>query len=455
MLVIVSDLHLKDGTSGSSITPDAFRVFAERLRSMAYRASWRADGRYRPIDSFHLLLMGDVLDLIRTERWLIKADGSEETLRPWDDPTSEAYTTKIAEITDAVLQHNRQGLSLLRKISAGELIRLPMARHDGQPDPQGERKPVKVHIYYMTGNHDWFFHLPGEAYNAIRARVIEAMGLSNPLEPFPYELEEAPWLAELLARHHVYARHGDIFDALNYHASLGRDHATVGDAMTIELLTRFPLEVRRRMGDDIPPDFSEGLKELSNVRPALVTPMWVNNLIRNHGGSRSQSEAIKAIWNETADRFIQTDFIRSQDQPFHLDTVDALEGALLFSKGFSFDALETLAGWVHKKLSNSTKISFAEHALKETAFKRKQADYIVYGHTHFHEIVPLDSYIRNGEVVSQIYINTGTWHPYYEVTLQEPENMKFVGLHVMAYATFFHEGERGGRRAEAWFGSLA
>ncbi len=364
MLVIVSDLHLKDGTSGSSITPDAFRVFAERLRSMAYRASWRADGRYRPIDSFHLLLMGDVLDLIRTERWLIKADGSEETLRPWDDPSSEAYIAKIAEITEAILRHNQQGLSLLRKIGAGELIRLPAARRDGQPDPQGGRMPVKVHIHYMIGNHDWFFHLPGEAYNAIRARLIEAMGLSNPPEPFPHEPEEAPWLAELLAHHHVYARHGDIFDALNYHPSLGRDHATVGDAMTIELLTRFPLEVRRRMGDDIPPDFSDGLKELSNVRPALVTPMWVNNLIRNHGGTRNQSEAIKAIWNETADRFVQTDFVRSQDQPFRLDTVDALEGALLFSKGFSFDALETLAGWVHTKLSNSTKISFAKHALR-------------------------------------------------------------------------------------------
>ena len=62
MLVIVSDLHLKDGTSGTSITPDAFRIFAERLRSMAYRASWRLDGKYRPIDTIDLVLLGDVFD---------------------------------------------------------------------------------------------------------------------------------------------------------------------------------------------------------------------------------------------------------------------------------------------------------------------------------------------------------------------------------------------------------
>jgi len=45
MLVIISDLHLTDGTSGVTIHPGAFAIFAKRLRDLAERASCRADGR--------------------------------------------------------------------------------------------------------------------------------------------------------------------------------------------------------------------------------------------------------------------------------------------------------------------------------------------------------------------------------------------------------------------------
>lgn len=39
MLILLSDIHLGDGTCGHSISPDAFYVFAERLDEMAMRAS--------------------------------------------------------------------------------------------------------------------------------------------------------------------------------------------------------------------------------------------------------------------------------------------------------------------------------------------------------------------------------------------------------------------------------
>jgi len=35
MLVIVSDLHLTDGSSGTTIDPDAFSIFRERLKGLA------------------------------------------------------------------------------------------------------------------------------------------------------------------------------------------------------------------------------------------------------------------------------------------------------------------------------------------------------------------------------------------------------------------------------------
>ncbi|RME07827.1 MAG: hypothetical protein D6803_02880 [Anaerolineae bacterium] len=453
MLVIVSDLHLKDGTSGSSISPDAFQVFAEWLRGLAYRASWRADGVYRPLEAFDLLLLGDILDLIRSERWLLKPGGGDEHLRPWDDPQSDAFVAKVVEITEAVLHHNRAALAVLRRMAQGEVIRLPAPRRDGLPDPE-VLLPVKVRIHYMVGNHDWLLHLPGGAYDALRTRVIGALGLSNPPSPFPHQAEESDTLMSLLLDHRVYARHGDVYDAMNYHAALGRDHATVGDAMTIELLTRFPLEVRRQLGTEVPLRFVEGLKELSNVRPVLVTPMWVNNLIRDFGGDEAQSQAIKDVWNQAADRFLQSDFIRSQDQPLRLDVVDALEGALLFSKSFSFDGLERLARWAYGRVTKNTAISLADHALEEHALVARTVDFVVYGHTHYAETVPLDVYRRGKQTVSQVYYNTGTWHPYYELTLRSPQVMDFVGLQIMGYAAFFRGDEHGGRRAEVWTGAL-
>ncbi|MDA2927107.1 hypothetical protein MYX78_07730 [Acidobacteria bacterium AH-259-G07] len=55
MLVIISDLHLTDGTSGETIRAGAFRAFRERLRDLAYDASWRADGKYKPIKELDLV----------------------------------------------------------------------------------------------------------------------------------------------------------------------------------------------------------------------------------------------------------------------------------------------------------------------------------------------------------------------------------------------------------------
>ena len=42
------------------------------------------------------------------------------------------------------------------------------------------REPVSVRLHYMVGNHDWYYHLPGPAFEAIRQEIVEAFGLSNP-----------------------------------------------------------------------------------------------------------------------------------------------------------------------------------------------------------------------------------------------------------------------------------
>jgi hypothetical protein len=63
VLVIISDLHLTDGTSGETIKPGAFRAFREALRELAYDASWRSEKKYVPVDGIDLVLLGDILDV--------------------------------------------------------------------------------------------------------------------------------------------------------------------------------------------------------------------------------------------------------------------------------------------------------------------------------------------------------------------------------------------------------
>src|SRR6266404_3881645 len=64
MLVIISDLHLTDGTSGETIRASAFGAFRERLRDLAYDASWRRDGRYRPVEEVDIILLGDIYEAL-------------------------------------------------------------------------------------------------------------------------------------------------------------------------------------------------------------------------------------------------------------------------------------------------------------------------------------------------------------------------------------------------------
>ncbi|NJN79924.1 MAG: hypothetical protein HC797_05310 [Anaerolineales bacterium] len=143
-------------------------------------------------------------------------------------------------------------MQILRRLASGEEIQLPPANSKGEPDYQSkERYPLKVRLHYMVGNHDWYYRLQGEAFDRVRLELIQKMGLSNPVSPFPYEADESPILKDLFERHKVFARHGDIYDRFNFNREKGRNHSTIGDAFTMDVCNRFPIEVQKRYGEKI------------------------------------------------------------------------------------------------------------------------------------------------------------------------------------------------------------
>ena len=453
MLAIISDIHLGDGTTASSISPGAFDLFSSRLNETARSASFRRDGSYRPIESLDLLLMGDILDPLHSTLWLNTAPGSVNYTRPWTDTSSPTFADKLAETTQAILDVNREAMEILRRCASGEIVRVPPATARGEIDTESRQFiPVPVRIHYMIGNHDWYYRLPGIAFDEIRKMIIGSMGLCNDINPFPYELEERPALQEILQSYQVFARHGDYYDKFNFNREAGRNHATLGDVFTMDVCNRYPIEVQKRYGDELPSEVIDSLRRITNVRPALATPLWISGQIRRHAKSAALEDELKKVWDDLCDQFLQLDFVRELDKAFKLDIVDLLELVLKISKRTSFQTLDDLVIWIHKKLHDEER-SLAENALKEPAFLDNSARFIVYGHTHHHEIVPLDSDGEPPDERHQYYINSGTWRSYYDLAVKNIREQKFVQYQTFTYLTFYKDDERSGKEFETWSGA--
>lgn len=453
MLIIISDLHLTDGSCGRSISPNAFRLFADRLEELAFRASWR-DNQYHPLDGIDILLLGDILDPLHSTLWLEKEIGTPGYVRPWTDSGAPEFAQMIQRITQAILETNAEALAIFRRLHERGL-RLPVANRRGRPVRGlgcGRRIPVRFH--YMVGNHDWYYHLPGQSWDAIRTQIITALGLENDASPFPYSLEEAPALERLVGRHGVYARHGDCYDVLNYDKTRGRNSASLGDIFAVEVLNRFPLEVARQLGNEIPPAIIMALRELVNVRPILAAPLWVSGQLRQHKVPPPLQRKIKAIWDDLSAQFLRLDVVRQADRRFAVDLVDGLQAILGLTRRISFKTMDEIAVWLQRRIG-AGELSFTQNALRESAFLEGQAQFIVYGHTHQHEIVPLDTLPAMVRPTNQIYLNSGTWHTYYDLAVHKPKEQKFVPYQVLTYLAFFADGEGGTRRFESWSGAFS
>ena len=455
MLIIISDIHLMDGTCGRSIPSSAFELFADRLYELAMNASWREDGTYRPIEEIDILLMGDILDPLHSTVWLETQPGEPGYVRPWTDAGAPEYAATVNTITHDILLRNAEAVAVLKGLSGPAGISLPPAGESGQPDKEAiSRLPVRICLHYMVGNHDWYYHLPGPAFEAIRQEIVAACGLSNPPGPFPHELWESKELQELLAGYGVFAQHGDKYDAFNYSKEKGRDSATLGDAVAVEIINRFPLEVERRLKDDLPPASLDNLHDLVNVRPVMATPLWIGSQIRHNAIGPAEQQKLKDLWNEVCNDFLALPFVKEHNQPFKWDVVDYLKLAFRITDRFSFKTIDEIVIWA-RKIFNPEDMTFAGHALKEEAFLNGSARFVVYGHTHHHEIVSLDAIPNTPRPLNQMYINSGTWHTYFDLAINNPAEQKFIPCQVTTYLAFFKYDERKGRCFETWSGTFS
>ena len=446
MLVIISDLHLTDGSAGRALDGGAFDLFADRLGDLALRASQRTGGIYNPVERIDLVLLGDVLDILRSARWL------EGNARPWNNADSPELLATTSGIIEGSLRHNAEGLAVLRSLSTDGAIEIPSAAPSGRPDYEGQWQPVLVRTHYMVGNHDWPLHLAGAGYDRLRQKVARELGLANPHQtPFPHEPAEGDELCEALRRHRVLARHGDIFDPLNF--SGDRDAASLGDAIVIELVQRFAVEVEHELADELPPAARMGLAEIDNIRPLLLIPVFIDGVLERTCTAPAMRSQIKRIWDRLADEFLELHIVRQGDTTSPVDLVDGLQNALKFSRRLSIGWAAKIAGWL-QTVRGAAGESYSSHALAEPEFRNRRARHVVYGHTHQAESLPLDASFADSLVLNQMYFNSGTWRRVYRTTQLAAGEHEFIPHESLNYLAFFQGDERGGRTFETWSGTL-
>lgn len=417
MLVFVSDVHMTDGSSGETIKPTAFRIFAENIRKLA--------DTVKPLEEIRLVLLGDIFDIIRSTQWL------SDTVRPWDG-AGPGQNKIVQQILDDIIKKNGQSLSELHGLRQW-----------------AKEKEVPFDITYVIGNHDWLIN----RYPGCRDAVAAALGIDAGSDPFPSQLFEPGYK--------VFARHGDIHDNFNYMGN--RDASSIGDAIVIELLNKYPGQAMRSLNSLVAAgsvmqaeaDRIEGqLKELDNIRPLPDAPSWVL-MVANKTENESARQAIEQAWDACVDAFFEVPFIKGQDKFLWPDIIDFLQIALQLSSHTSKKTLETVAELKEKWFPDDTAGGYDQHAFTEPKVRSGEASFVLYGHTHDYLMIPMDQTpLPGGLNQDKIYFNTGTWRKTWNKAQFDPANREFIGWHVLTYVAIFKPSENGPYNFEVWNAAL-
>ncbi len=115
----------------------------------------------------------------------------------------------------------------------------------------------------------------------------------------------------------------------------------------IELLNRFSAQVEAELGEDLPVATVLGLREIDNIRPLLLVPVWIDGLLERTCSFLSMRKEVKRIWDQLADEFLEIPFVSRRDTWSPLDMVDGLQRLLKFSQRLSVGWASAAAAWFH------------------------------------------------------------------------------------------------------------
>jgi UDP-2,3-diacylglucosamine pyrophosphatase LpxH len=456
MLALISDLHFCDGTAiPGNVAPEAFALALGEIYDLARQI---AEARNRPT-RVDLVLLGDIFDLLRTERWFQDRAGNPVPLeeRPWASP--EALTRQGGATPQAIARARE----ILAEILEKNADSLAVVRGEIEPPPQG----VEVRRIYVPGNHDRLY-LHDEGLRAAILANLGAVDGRNAKDPGigMHRLS--------LPEYGTVARHGHEWDVWNfpeYRSGATPEQYTdedylptpIGDPITTEFAVALPYELRLRLLESrlFPPPLAnrvhERMKRIQDVRPLLASFRWAYYAIERVSTDldREQSRVLRAALDDTlrtlARRFRQLEFYKAwyeeKHDPLCLDTplLVRLLLAAVSAPWFPARQVAEIAerGMVWRGPTDSARRGARREDLARVG--EREMRFVVYGHTHGAAHVPLHG---TGEV-QDVYLNTGTYRP---GVFRADDGRGFVGWQRISYTCIssaeeavFTQGPFGGR----------
>lgn len=420
MLVLLSDLHLTDESTAENVHSEAFtNVLLPEITASA---------QSKKAQDLDLVLLGDIVDLVRTDHWL-KLDPS---LRPWNgelDPhtamnvRAESETEYRAVLEKILATPSAQALKFLCRALDTLTV---------------EGRAISPRIIYIVGNHD----RPLLNYPSLQKQFSDWLG--SPVT-FGHEL--------LAGDYHLLARHGHIWDdhchgyellrkVLQENVPVERSDLachrvqTIGEVITSELMSGLVYRVKVGSGPRNTPDLYRLLMQANNVRPEPEVLSWLEwtgqSRFNDHDKKLVMSalrDSIRAVldsklaqlWDKT-----KPDWLLSGDVT---DRLTLLRAALNLKFG-EIEKILPLAAKVYGAISGSKDV-YREGAQKE--LQARNVEYVVYGHTHF----AAAEYFSGEPGGVKMYVNTGTYLP----LVQKSRDRGFGTDYCMTFTAFYRPEE--------------
>jgi UDP-2,3-diacylglucosamine pyrophosphatase LpxH len=362
MMIFVSDLHLTD---------DAARTTFDIDRFSAVVSSHVARARAQGIRNITVALIGDIFELLKSQRWL------EAGVRPWEAITP-LHVDTVRDIFSKVADHNTKFFAFLRELVA-----------------------LDVKLAYIPGNHDRVINTP--MGKEARARLLQELSLKSfPDGRFDRQIQDVS--------HGVIAIHGHEWDLGNRYTG---HNAAIGDAVVIEILLRLPAVVAQHTAKSPDDPSLQFLHELDNVslRDYRTMLRWLwGNLVNPTMDSKTRRQIRDALmdvmhgFQTLSDRsFGSIEIGRWWHKP-----LTRLASAIVKVTGLpSPDRVPPFPGKPHfypvQAARDLRSARFADNPSDPSASSYR---YVLCGHTHRPEVVALDP---GASRTPCYYINTGCW----------------------------------------------
>ena len=449
MLVVISDLHLADGSAGDhNLKPQVYLDLVDRIAEAHAKVR-----EHNPQSRVEIVFAGDIFDLRRTHFW---AQQSEHT--PWRHfhpvekaehakaPASAEYLERSVQLFNQIMTH--PNVAPIKGILGDVLA----SRFGGV-------EPLRL---YIPGDSDRLINM----HAGLRARVIDFLGLDlgrsgawNPEGRFPNV-----WIDQA---HGVLIRHGHEWDTYSFEGDPSKpedyNNIPMADLINTELFARMTYEAAlMQPSEGVTAEqilrFRRKLEQLDNVRPVSSVVQWLTRHFTEDSDKKMLSMCVqRALTNFNGQDYVKWWLSASGHDKWYnpLDEADRLELLLTSLKNLWLGKIGAAMKIYDKFAAYDPYERYVEMAAKEDAVQSDESriNYICYGHTHWAQHVPLAITGEEGGPKRDLhYVNVGSMRPTHSVTR---DGRNFYVTESLCFGIFYRQDERAGATGptfELWNG---